>query len=240
MKPEARFFFLLGLLLIVGAGVIILLFITTTPRAVLYDLSLTECPEQIDDAPAAVCTTLYRLLYKYNIIREEELDDTDNVIPVYDTLYRYTDDPGDVEVTVLSQACPKEVTNMREYMRYLSSEERELVFVDAPESSDMKPGDNRKSSRKEYDAFTIEAYNKNLRSRQTAVFVFFNRNGKIKGYALSNVWLRPRRVTKLTVVIGGSEDEDSAGDGNLGFPFLIADLDNNITEYEYENSEWAC
>lgn len=232
MKPQARFFLLLALLLIAWALAFVLLFITTTPRAVLYDIVPAECPDQIDGAPEPECMSLYRLLCRYNIIRKEEMDDTGNIIPVYDTLYAYTENPGDVEMTVLSQAYPEEVTNMREYMVYQSSEERDLVFVDAPDSSDSSPENPRKSPGKEAVAFTIEAYNENLRSRQTAVFVFFNRNGKIKGYALSNVWLRPRRLTRLTVVTERSEVEP----GDLGAPFLIADLDNNVTEYEYEKS----
>ncbi|OAG30124.1 hypothetical protein NEDG_01707 [Nematocida displodere] len=233
MRPKTHFFTLLVIVLLVMAGVLTLLLITTTPRSVAYDVVSvdsgedvcdldpnwgTEKIQNIEDArdientnrqssrklSNQMALSLYDVLYEFGVIRtSEDLDDSDFENMMYDTLAPYTDNPGDIEMTMLYQIAPDEVVSTREYMHFQTTTTRELLFMESQET----PYNLR-----------ISAYNYNLRTRQTAVFVFFKTGNAIKGLVLNNVWLRPRNITFINTLIKTN---------NL--PFLITDLDYNVS-----------
>ncbi|KAI5181191.1 hypothetical protein NEOKW01_1410 [Nematocida sp. AWRm80] len=211
MSPKTEFIVVLGVLLLAAIGVMILLLITSTPRSIDYTLSRIGCPsettesyiDQMEIPEHQVNTTLYEVLYEFGVIRtEDDLSDTSVDLSVYDTLLEYTHNPADIPMTMLYQADPRTIITTRDYMHYQNTGKRTLFFIQTKDDA---------------EEYVISAFNNNLRSRQIAVFVFFQHKDSLFGYVLNNVWMRPRNYTFINLLV---DTQDS--------PVLITDLDDNV------------
>ncbi|KAI5172674.1 hypothetical protein NEFER03_1730 [Nematocida sp. LUAm3] len=211
MIPKSRFILISILALLIVIGILVLLLITSTPRSTDYEVLCIGHPsctseEYLDGVSIPVerqvTLTLYDVLYEFGVINtQEDLDSSESDFTVYADLQRYVGDPFAVEMVMMYQVAPAPVVSTREYMAYQKSCSRVLYFTE----EDPK------------EEYTISAYNYNLRTRQTAIFLFFQKNEKVFGYVLNNVWLRPRQHTSIHLLASPK-----------GVPFLISDLDNNM------------
>ncbi|KAI5186513.1 hypothetical protein NEHOM01_1513 [Nematocida homosporus] len=211
MYPKTRFILVVVAAVLVTVGVLVLLLITTTPRSIEYTYSLTGTSSETllgylqDMTPPKNQTTesLYDVLYQFGVIRTaEDVEDSDFDIYPYQALSSFTDDPGAVPVTMLYQIDPEEVASTRQYMQYQEMGKRVLYFMEDPDFAEQ---------------IQITAYNYNLRSRQVAIFIFYqDAKGALSGYVLNDVWLRPRQYTLIYLLASPNSQ-----------PVLITDLDNN-------------
>lgn len=221
MLPKTRLILLGLILFLTVVGVLVALLVTVTPRSVEYTLSTLGEPS---------CTTMNLLedycvnepevlplstvLYKMNLIRvPEDIDDSDLDIPMYHLLHGHADATCDIPMTMLYQIYPRQIASTRDFLRFQGSgnEERQLYFAESKEAC---------------TEYTVSAFNYNLRTRQTAIFLFFMDCGELSGVVLNNVWLYPRTYTFINALVSPK-----------GTPFAITDLDNNATLL-YEGGSW--
>jgi len=209
MTPKTKLIVSGSLFMLAVIGSLIVLLITTTPRYVKYSVFFEDATRASEkflarrDIEKPEEKTLIDVLYDFSIIkREEDIDDSDFSVEIFETLRNSDPNYLQAPMTLLNQLNGS-IVSTRDFMAFQASGNiiREIYFAEPCATS----------------KFTISAYNYNLRSRQTAIFLFFIDDDRISGYVFNNVWLYPRNATNITALISP-----------CGVPLLIADLDYNL------------
>lgn len=213
MHQKTRFLLIVFLSLFTIIGLLILLLVTTTPRSVDYTFSKIGTPSHatseylcnVQIPEKKECVSLYDVLQSFSLIYEDdELESSSNDYYPYNFLNQHVGNLREIEAIMLYQVIPPEVESTKEYLEYQNTEERLLYFVESEHYTDEN---------------VINAYNYNLRSRQTAIIIFCESNRCTVAYVLNNVWMRPRRYTQINMLLN-----------TCCYPFLIADLDGNLSK----------